>query len=59
MSDTEHQLEKIEEEIKAEVGVHPLAQVTLKDITKGFIGFIRQIYMGLARGRFGRGRPYS
>jgi len=37
-------LEKIEEEIKSEVGVHPLAQVTLKDITKGFIG----AFIGLA-----------
>jgi len=37
-------LEKIEEEIKAEVGSHPLAQVTLKDITKGFIG----AFIGLA-----------
>jgi uncharacterized membrane protein len=31
-------LEKIEEEIKAEVGGHPLANVTFKDLTKGFIG---------------------
>jgi uncharacterized membrane protein len=37
-------LEKIEEEIKAEVGTHPLAQVTLKDVTKGFIG----AFIGLA-----------
>jgi uncharacterized membrane protein len=31
-------LEKIETEIKKEVGEHPLARVTLKDITKGLIG---------------------
>lgn len=31
-------LEKIENEIKSEVGGHPLAKVTLKDITKGLIG---------------------
>ncbi len=31
-------LEKIETEIKNEVGEHPLAKVTLKDITKGLIG---------------------
>ena len=31
-------LEKIEQEIKTEVGEHPLARVTLKDITKGLIG---------------------
>ena len=31
-------LEKIETEIKTEVGEHPLARVTLKDITKGLIG---------------------
>jgi uncharacterized membrane protein len=31
-------LEQMEEEIKAEVGGHPLAKVTLKDITKGLIG---------------------
>jgi len=37
-------LEKIEEEIKADVGSHPLAQVTLKDITKGLIG----AFIGLA-----------
>lgn len=37
-------LEKIEEEIKKEVGEHPLAQVTLKDIAKGFIGS----FIGLA-----------
>jgi uncharacterized membrane protein len=37
-------LQKIEEEIKSEVGSHPLAQVTLKDITKGFIG----AFIGLA-----------
>ncbi len=37
-------LEKIEKEIKAEVGTHPLAQVTLKDVTKGLIGS----FIGLA-----------
>jgi len=31
-------LEEIENEIKTEVGGHPLARVTLKDITKGLIG---------------------
>ncbi|MGV8172258.1 MAG: DUF2391 family protein [Candidatus Woesearchaeota archaeon] len=37
-------LEKIEKEIKAEVGEHPLAKVTFKDITKGLIG----AFIGLA-----------
>jgi len=37
-------LERIEEDIKKEVGEHPLAQVTLKDIAKGFIG----AFIGLA-----------
>jgi uncharacterized membrane protein len=37
-------LEKIEEDIKAEVGEHPLARVTFKDITKGLIG----AFIGLA-----------
>jgi len=37
-------LEKIEMEIKSEVGGHPLAKVTFKDITKGFIGS----FIGLA-----------
>jgi len=37
-------LEKMEEEIKSEVGTHPLAQVTLKDVTKGLIGS----FIGLA-----------
>jgi uncharacterized membrane protein len=37
-------LERIEEEIKAEVGEHPLAKVTLKDVAKGFIG----AFIGLA-----------
>jgi uncharacterized membrane protein len=37
-------LEKIEEEIKKEVGEHPLARVTLKDISKGMIG----AFVGLA-----------
>jgi uncharacterized membrane protein len=31
-------LEKIEDEIKTEVGEHPLARITLKDVTKGLIG---------------------
>jgi uncharacterized membrane protein len=37
-------LEKIEEDIKSQVGEHPLARVTLKDITKGLIG----AFIGLA-----------
>lgn len=37
-------LEKIEQEIKKEVGEHPLAQVTLKDLSKGLIG----AFIGLA-----------
>jgi uncharacterized membrane protein len=31
-------LEKIEEQIRSEVGEHPLAKVTFRDITKGMIG---------------------
>jgi len=37
-------LEKIETEIKAEVGEHPLANVTFKDLAKGMIG----AFIGLA-----------
>jgi uncharacterized membrane protein len=37
-------LEKLEEEIRAEVGEHPLATVTLKDFTKGLVG----AFIGLA-----------
>jgi len=37
-------LEKMEEEIKTEVGGHPLANVTFKDIAKGMIG----AFIGLA-----------
>jgi uncharacterized membrane protein len=37
-------IEKIEQEIKAEIGGHPLAQVTYKDIVKGLIG----AFIGLA-----------
>ncbi|MGV8086649.1 MAG: DUF2391 family protein [Candidatus Woesearchaeota archaeon] len=37
-------LEKIESEIRREVGSHPLAKVTLKDVAKGLIG----AFIGLA-----------
>ena len=37
-------LEKLEQEIKQDVGTHPLARITLKDVVKGLVG----AFVGLA-----------